>query len=124
MRPEGGFKGWMKKWFHGGAEMDKVISSRFTALLEAVGKGQYKHWEADRDGRLATIILCDQFSRNCFRRQAKAFSFDSISLRLAKQIYQDPNLWKDYKYNEKAFILMPIMHSENPADGALCLNAF
>ena len=67
--------------------MDKKISAQFSSLVEAVGKGQYKHWEADRDGRLATIILCDQFSRNCFRGQAKAFSFDKISLRIAKQIY-------------------------------------
>ena len=33
-------------------------------------------------------------------------------------------MWKDYKYSEKAFILMPIMHSENKEDAALCCNAF
>jgi len=87
MAPSGLFAGWMKKWFSGGPEMDKKISERFTFLIEDVGRGQYKHWEADRDGRLATIILTDQFSRNCFRRQAKAFSFDKIALRVAKSIY-------------------------------------
>ena len=67
MPAAGGFKGWTRKWFAGGPEADKKISASFKSLIEAVGNKQYEHWGADRDGRLATIILCDQFSRNCFR---------------------------------------------------------
>ena len=49
-----------------------------------VGQGKLNHWQADKMGKLAIIILCDQFSRNIYRGQAAAFSFDHISLKLSK----------------------------------------
>ena len=101
-----------------------MIKSKFQSAIEGVGKKQFEHWKADREGRLATIILCDQFSRNCYRGSPEAFSFDSIALSVAKDIYKNPNVWKDYMYAEKIFILMPLMHSENKADQETCLNAF
>jgi uncharacterized protein (DUF924 family) len=59
-----------------------------------------------------------------FRGTPKAFSFDKISLNISKEIYSNPNVWKDYKFYEKMFILMPFMHSENKKDQETCLNAF
>ena len=101
-----------------------MIKSKFTSCIEAVAAKKYDHWRADKEGRLAIIILCDQFTRNAFRGLAKAFSFDHISLQTSKDILKDYNVWKDYKYAEKIWILMPLMHSENKADQLTCLNAF
>jgi uncharacterized protein (DUF924 family) len=55
-------------------------------------------------------------SRNCYRGSPKAFDLDKISLSISKEIYSNPNVFKDYKYNEQMFILMPFMHSENKED--------
>lgn len=72
-------------------------------------------------GKLATIILCDQFSRNIYRGQAGAFSFDHISLKLAKRIInQNINMFNSYALFEKLFIITPLMHSESEEDCQLC----
>jgi uncharacterized protein (DUF924 family) len=49
-----------------------------------VGQGKLNHWQGDKMGKLAIIILCDQFSRNIYRGLAGAFSFDHISLKISK----------------------------------------
>jgi uncharacterized protein (DUF924 family) len=67
-------------------------------------------------GRLATIILCDQLSRNIYRGLAEAFSFDHISLRISKEVLSRVETFKKYKLFEQLFIIMPLLHSENLND--------
>jgi uncharacterized protein (DUF924 family) len=88
--------------------------------LQDIGHGTVKHWQGNKEGKLATIILCDQFSRNIYRGLAEAFSFDHISLKLSKQIINNIESFKSYALFERLFILMPLMHSENVADCQLC----
>ena len=63
-------------------------------------------------GKLATIIMCDQFSRSIYKGFAEAFSFDHISLRISKEIIGKIELFKSYALFEKLFIVLPLMHSE------------
>ena len=70
----------MKRWFGGAPNIDQEISTMFKLDLEDVGHQNVRHWLGDRDGKLAIIILCDQYSRNIYRGMAEAFSFDHISL--------------------------------------------
>ena len=88
----------------------------FKKDLEEIGQGLLKHWEQYPQGKLATIILCDQLSRNIYRGLAGAFSFDHISLRLSKEIIQNLPLFKSFKHFERLFIIMPLLHSENIND--------
>lgn len=74
----------MKRWFRGGQQTDKEISILFKQDLVDIGYGKLSHWQNDHYGKLAIIILCDQFSRNIYRGLAGAFSFDHISLKLSK----------------------------------------
>ena len=76
----------------------------------------------DRDGKLATIILCDQFSRNIYRGLAEAFSFDHVSLKLTRSILSHIEEFKEYKNFERLFIIMPLMHSESLEDCQLCVD--
>jgi uncharacterized protein (DUF924 family) len=76
----------------------------------------------NKDGILATIILCDQFSRNIYRGMAEAFSFDHISLSLTKSIISRYEDFRDYRNFEKLFIIMPLMHSESMEDCQLCVD--
>jgi len=84
----------------------------FKRDLQDIGHHTVRHWMGDRDGKLAVIILCDQFSRNIYRGMAEAFSFDHITLKLTKQIIGHLEEFKLYKNFEKLFIVMPLMHSE------------
>ena len=49
----------MKRWFGGGPHVDKEITELFQQDLIDIGQGKVRHWQGDRDGKLATLILCD-----------------------------------------------------------------
>ena len=66
-------KALMGFWFGGG--YDDFITTTFGPDLESIVAGKYESWERDRDGRLALIIILDQFSRSIYRGTAKAFEF-------------------------------------------------
>ena len=104
----------MKRWFGGGS--DSEINELFYQDLIDMGQGKLNHWQEDPMGKIATIILCDQFSRNCFKGRAEAFSFDHISLKISKLIVENVPYFKSYKLFEQLFILMPLMHSESLDD--------
>ena len=59
---------------------------------------------------MAAILLCDQFSRNMFRKQKQAFEYDPIALSIVTSITQEQ--YKQYSYQEKMFLVMPLMHGE------------
>jgi uncharacterized protein (DUF924 family) len=110
----------MKRWFGGDAKKDAEIMLLFKQDLLDVGHGKVGHWQFDKDGKLATLLLCDQMSRNIYRGMAGAFSFDHISQRLAKHIIAKFELFEQYALFEKLFIVMPLMNSENEEDAQLC----
>ena len=70
----------MKTWYAGGPEADKFLVDKYKSTLIALGQGKLNHWLNDRDGCLAAILLCDQFSRGIFRKSPDAFKFDTIAL--------------------------------------------
>ena len=74
-----------EQWFKEDAALDKTITSRFSKLRAAAIKGELWPWRATATGRLAEIILLDQFSRNIHRNDKDAFSADSIALVLAQE---------------------------------------
>ena len=96
------------------------MTDMFKGDLDAAGRGEREHWKQDRDGRLAYILLCDQFARNIYRKQPQAFAFDHLSLAASKETLQDGELLAQYKNYERLFVIMPHMHSEKPEDGEEC----
>ena len=92
--------------------------------MEAIKSKKLEHFKADHDGRLAMIIASDQVARTCFKGTPKAFELDSVALSVSKEIYGNPNVYKDYRLYEKIFILMPFMHSENLKDQETSVKAF
>ena len=97
------------------AVWDKEIKDQFEADYDNYMQGEYTGWPNDRDGRLAAILLCDQFPRNMFRASAKAFQADPQTARLAYKTLKNEELWKEYKTFEKMFILLPLQHAEDKA---------
>lgn len=77
--------------FNGGKAADDYIRKHYGSLVEQVLRGEKEHWKQDKDGLLAYVLICDQFTRNLFRKTAKAFSGDPLSIKAANSAVNGPN---------------------------------
>jgi uncharacterized protein (DUF924 family) len=104
----------MQLWFSGGDEVDRRIRERFGALLEQARSGALNHWAETARGRLALIVLIDQFSRNVYRGSAEAFSQDALALRLSLDGLENGH-YAQLSCFEQLFFVMPLEHAEDLA---------
>ena len=94
-------------WWKKQPEVDAEIRLRFAPLVARAAVGELDDWLSGGSGvrgRLALILLTDQFPRNIWRGQAAAFAFDVLALRWAKETI------------ERVFLYLPLEHSEDLAD--------
>ncbi|OYT93721.1 MAG: hypothetical protein CFE43_03120 [Burkholderiales bacterium PBB3] len=92
--------------------LDEAIRARFGDTLEAAARCELFAWRATLEGRLAEIIVLDQFSRNVYRATKQAFAQDALALVLAQELVassQDRSL----PVAQRVFAYMPYMHSES-----------
>ena len=111
-------------WFEQNDRFDKQIQDKFGDIWEAAKQGECVSWriaESSLDGnssitalagRLAEIIVLDQFSRNLCRGQASAFAQDGMALALAQEAIQQP-YFDTLPMQWRRFIIIPFMHSES-----------
>ncbi|MEE9321025.1 MAG: DUF924 family protein [Granulosicoccus sp.] len=102
-----------RNWYAKSDELDARIKQRFEATYHRIIAGETAHWRDTAEGRLAEIIVLDQFARNMFRGSAASFSADPLALALAQEAVRcgDDSKLEDVK---QAFVYMPYMHSESP----------
>ncbi len=101
-----------KRWYLFDAEFDREIDALFRPLLEEAIAGELGSWRDSPRGRLALIILLDQFSRQVWRGQAKAFAQDPLAQALVEEglsLGHDQQL----AFDERHFFYMPLMHAES-----------
>lgn len=99
-------------WWKKDEQLDKEIADRFGATLQQAKACELWSWRATPQGRLAEVIVLDQFSRNIFRDTPEAFAADALALALSQEAIR---IGADQELNadEKAFLYMPFMHSES-----------
>lgn len=99
-------------WYKQDDALDQTIRDRFMTAYESAMEGRFGLWLTYPSGALAYIILLDQFPRNMFRGDARAFDADPIALAAAKQAIERG--W-DMKIDPPArqFFYLPLMHAEN-----------
>lgn len=103
-----------RNWFIKDPAFDTMLKRRFNGIHQQAVAGELVHWRQKPLGKLAEIIVLDQFSRNMFRDTPNAFSHDSQALVLAQSaIEQGADLGLLPK--QKSFLYMPFMHSESAA---------
>ena len=93
-------------------DFDSMVKERFESLHSSVSAGETWQWRETGEGRLAEVIVLDQFSRNMYRDTPQSFAFDSLALMLAQEaVFQgfDQKINKDWL----SFLYMPYMHSES-----------
>ncbi|MEJ2256190.1 MAG: DUF924 domain-containing protein [Woeseiaceae bacterium] len=102
----------MDTWFGEDPAFDKEIEDRFAGDIEMASQGQLEHWASEPLGRLALIILIDQFRRNIHRNTAKAFSMDKLALKLCVEGAMEKKD-KGLTPIQRAFFYMPLQHAES-----------
>lgn len=109
-------------WFGGSAEVD-ASSQRFARDLDMLGCRPPHEFLGDPLTSRAAILLFDQIPRNAFRKDARAFAHDALARRIAKGVIARG--WLDgLSRDERAFVGMPLMHSEAIADQRASLAFF
>ena len=101
-----------KLWFSKSDDFDRLLEVKFLTAYHAAKSNELFEWRQNIQGRLAEIILLDQFSRNLFRNSPLAFATDPLSLCLAQQAVS-LQLDMDLPLKQRAFLYMPYMHSES-----------
>jgi uncharacterized protein (DUF924 family) len=118
MKPESVLKFWFYKkgfqeWFFSKEPgLDALVRKKFLKTYEAVVRGETADWRRTPRGRLAEIIVLDQFSRNMFRGTPEMYRHDALALALAQEAVRsgaDKKLSKD----ERLFMYLPFEHSES-----------
>lgn len=100
-------------WFDKNLAFDEMLSERFSELLKRAAAAEFYTWRSSFEGRLAEIIVLDQFSRNIYRNSPSAFAQDPMALALAQEAVAAGALDKLSSLDERKFLLMPYMHSES-----------
>ncbi|NCJ06746.1 DUF924 family protein [Synechococcales cyanobacterium C] len=103
-----------KQWWSKDAELDHLIQDRFGELHRQAAQCELYPWRDSAPGRLAEIIVLDQFSRNIFRNQPQAFAQDCQALVLAQEAVFCGDAAK-LSPQQKAILYLPYMHSESRA---------
>ena len=100
-------------WFTKSDALDAEIRSRFGAWVEAARAGRLDGWAETAHGRLALVVLLDQFSRNAWRGQPEGFAGDAQALVLALQALENGH-WEAVPPLAQFFLAMPVEHAEDP----------
>lgn len=101
-------------WWKGSPELDAQIQQRFEDTLLRAAACELDAWRESAHGRLAEVLVLDQFSRHIYRGQGKAFAQDPLALALSQQAVVAGAL-DQLATDERIFLLMPWMHSESAA---------
>jgi len=101
-----------KQRFTKDPEFDAQVKNRFESTYWDIVKGQTSSWRSTPEGRLAEIIVLDQFARNMFRDDKQSFEADELALSLSKEAIASGDDMK-LPEDQRQFIYMPFMHSES-----------
>ncbi len=99
-------------WFVKDDRFDQLIRERFSDLHGQALRCELYPWREEPLGRLAEIIVLDQFSRNMFRDKPAAFAADALALVLAQEAISH-SVDQQLSAVQQAFLYMPFMHSES-----------
>lgn len=111
------------RWFGADPGFDEAIRARFGAALEEARAGRLDHWAETPRGRLALIILLDQFSRNLHRGDGRSFENDARAQRLVREGLERGDD-RALSVMERAFFYMPLQHAEDRELQALSVECF
>lgn len=104
-----------ERWFHKSDAFDASIRERFGPAVAAARAGALDAWAGNAEGRLALIILLDQFSRNIHRGSPLAFAGDDKGLALARRAVAEGD-FEAWPKEKAQWLMLPFEHHEGMAE--------
>lgn len=104
-----------ERWFEHDEAFDAAIRERFAGTYEAAAAGELRAWENSAEGALALVIVLDQFPRNMFRHDARAYAADPLALSVARRAIAK-GFDRQIAMPGRVFFYLPFEHSEELAD--------
>lgn len=101
-----------EQWWQKNTALDTQIEERFGELHRQASLGELWHWRSTPEGRLAEIIILDQFSRHIYRGDPRSYAFDGMAVLLTQQAI-DVGADQALPTQQRPFLYMPLMHSES-----------
>eukprot|EP00898_Chlorokybus_atmophyticus_P003895 jgi/Chlat1/4506/Chrsp29S04578 len=111
------------KWFKASNEFDNELRQRFGNLIIKAASGEYDQWRKSLMGRMALIIVFDQFPRNVFRGSPQAFAYAPEALALVNDLIESDE-HKQLPAVQRAFVYLPLQHAEDRAAQALAVRCY
>jgi len=110
-------------WFNSTPEFDSELKEQFEELYVAALAGNLSDWQNSAEGSVALVVILDQFPLNMYRGSPESFGGEAKAREIAKDAI---NKGFDSQINDvqKAFLYMPLMHSENIDDQDLSVSLF
>lgn len=110
-----------EKWYEKDDAFDQAIRDQFGAAWQEAHDGGLRDWAVDASSALGLVILLDQFSRNMFRDDPRAYATDDFALEVSGQMIA--NGWdREITGLIRQFVYMPFMHSEEMAHQDICVD--
>lgn len=110
-------------WFGEDEKVKRQLADLFSKEYEAAIAGQLEKWAETSRGRLALIILLDQFSRYLYRRSSKAFAYDEQAQQLCVEGLRN-KMDQSLTLIERVFFYMPLVHAEDQASQERSIRLF
>ena len=101
-----------EQWWVKDEELDQKITARFAEVHRQASRCELFSWRTTAHGRLAEIIVLDQFSRNMFRGKPESFAWDALALALSQEAIS-AGAEQSLTPVERSFLYLPFMHSES-----------
>ncbi len=111
------------QWWAKDCVFDQLITERFSAVHTSATRCELFEWRKNAKGRLAEVIILDQFTRNMLRGSPLSFAYDSMALALSQEAIS-ASATKVLNPLERSFLYMPFMHSESLEIHKIALNLF
>lgn len=112
-----------KQWFAKDDSLDQEIKRRFSSLHQQAVNGHLSEWRRTPSGRLAEVLVLDQFSRNIYRDDPRAFASDPLALALAQEgVHAGAD--QELAVERRVFLYMPFMHSESKSIHEMAMKLF
>jgi len=108
-------------WWGKNKSTDAEIRQRFEPQVQAAGAGKLDEWKASAEGRLALILLLDQFPRNIYRDTPAMFKFDDHARTLCVEGLET-GIDAHLRAIQRVFFYLPLEHSESAGDQAWCVD--
>ena len=111
------------QWWVKDEAFDEKIAKRFSAIHKKAARCELYDWRNTAEGRLAEVIILDQFSRNMFRGRTQSFQYDGLALMLAQEAIS-AGADKQLNAIQRSVLYLPFMHSESAKIHSVALNLY